>query len=353
MRLRPRTLGLAAALAVSTALVAGGAPATASPGVTLKAAEAYRVYGADRVGTAIAASTSFSSQGADSVVLTRSDTFADALAGAPLASDKSGPLLMTSRTALQPEVAAAIKNVLKPGGTVYLLGDTNALSAGVESSVKALGFPTQRVAGSDRFGTAVEIAKLLPQAQTVSVVTGWNFPDGLAAGALMGVQEETTKHSIGVVLLSDGGNLGSTTQNYLGSRTFATKLAIGGTAVTAVGRGTSGWAQLAGNDRYETAGLVAQQFTSSAFFKDATTIVGVATGENWPDALSGSALMAYAGGPMLLTAKGSLPDSTKNAINVLKADASSNGKSIQSVLVFGDQNSVSDNAYNAVVAAAG
>ncbi|MEZ0494363.1 cell wall-binding repeat-containing protein [Kineococcus sp. TBRC 1896] len=352
MRLRPRSLGLAAALALSTALVAGGAPATASPGATLKAAEGNRVYGADRVGTAVAASKSYPSQGADGVVLTRSDTFADALAGAPLASDKGGPLLMTSRTALQPEVAAAIQDVLKPGGTVYLLGDTNALSAGVESAVKALGFTTRRVAGPDRFATAVEIAKLLPGAQTVSVVTGWNFPDGLAAGALMGVVERDAGRSIGVVLLSDGASLGAATQNYLNSRSFATKLAIGGTAVTAVGRGTTGWAQLAGNDRYETAGLVAQQFTSKAFFEDETTVIGVATGENWPDALSGSALLAYAGGPMLLTAKGSLPDSTRNAIGVLKSDATSNGKSIQTVLVFGDQNAVSNTAYDAAVAAA-
>ncbi|MEZ0165650.1 cell wall-binding repeat-containing protein [Kineococcus sp. LSe6-4] len=350
MRLRPRTLGFAAALAVGTALLTGGAPATASP--TLKAADGNRVYGADRVGTAVAASKSYPRQGADGVVLTRSDTFADALAGAPLASDKGGPLLMTSRTELQPEVAAAIRDVLKPGGTVYLLGDGNALSSAVESQVKALGFTTRRVAGPDRFATAVEIAKLLPAAQTVSVVTGWNFPDGLAAGALMGVVEEDSQRSIGVVLLSDGTNLGPATQNYLGSRSFTTKLAIGGTAVTAVGRGTSGWAQLAGIDRYETAGLVAQQFTSEAFFEDQTTVIGVATGENWPDALSGSALLAYAGGPMLLTAKGSLPDSTRTAIGVIKADAVANGSAIGTVLVFGDQNAVSDAAYDAAVAAA-
>jgi putative cell wall-binding protein len=353
MRLRPRTLGLAAALAVSSALVAGVAPATAAPGVDLKAASASRVYGADRVGTAVAASKSFSGQQADAVVLTRSDTFADALAGAPLASDKGGPLLMTSRTGLEPVVASAIKDVLKTTGTVYLLGDGNALSTGVEDAVKALGFRTVRLFGADRFGTAVAIAKELPTAKTVSVVTGWNFPDGLAAGALMGVVDTDSKHSIGVVLLSDGNNLGGPTQGYLDSRQFSTKIAVGGTAVTAVNKYQTGWSQLAGNDRYETASLVAKQFTSAAFFQDATTIVGVATGENWPDALAGSALLAYGGGPMLLTAKATLPDSTRSAIDALKSDAGANGTSIATVLVFGDENSVSANAYNAVVSAIG
>ncbi len=353
MRLRPRTLGLAAALAVSSALVAGAAPATASPGVDLKAAATSRVYGADRIGTAVAASKSFTGQGADAVVLTRSDTFADALAGAPLASDKGGPLLMTPRTSLDPGVAAAIKDELKPGGTVYLLGDANALSADVENSVKALGFPTVRLFGSDRFGTAVAIAKQLPSATSVSVVTGWNFPDGLAAGALMGVVDTDSGHSIGAVLLSDGNNLGASTQGYLDSRRFSTKIAVGGTAVTAVTKYQTGWSQLAGNDRYETASLVAKQFTSTAYFQDATEIIGVATGENWPDALAGSALLAYGGGPMLLTAKGSLPASTRSAIDALKADAATEGTSIQKVLVFGDENSVSAGAYDAIVSAVG
>lgn len=353
MRLRPRTLGLAAALAVSSALVAGAVPATASPGVDLKAAATSRVYGSDRIGTAVAAAKSFSGQRADAVVLTRSDTFADALAGAPLASDKGGPLLMTPRTTLDPSVAAAITDVLKTTGTVYLLGDGNALSTGVEDAVKALGFRTVRLFGSDRFGTAVAIAKELPAAQTVSVVTGWNFPDGLAAGALMGVVDTDSRHGIGVVLLSDGTNLGGATQGYLDSRRFTTKIAIGGVAVTAVNKYQTGWSQLAGNDRYETASLVARQFSSAAFFEDATSLLGVATGENWPDALAGSALLAYGGGPMLLTARGSLPASTKSAIDALKADAVANGTSITKVLVFGDENSVSAPVYDAVVSAVG
>ena len=345
MRLRPRSLGLVAALAVGAGLLSGAAPATAADD---PCNPLCRVYGADRVGTAVAASRSFSGQGASAVVLTRSDTFADALAGAPLASDRGGPMLMTSRTALEPSVAAAIQDVLAPGGTVYLLGDANALSAGVESAVRALGFGVQRVAGADRFGTAVEIAKLLPTAQSVALVTGWNFPDGLAAGALMGVVDTKNQHSIGVVLLSDGAQPGTTTQNYLNTRTFATKVAIGGTAATAAGRTGQAWGGLAGGDRYETAAKVAEQFTSRAFFEDSTTIAGVATGENWPDALAGSGLVAYGGGPMILTRPGDLPASSRAALVALQADARSTGGAIDDVLVFGDAKSVSDSTYAAI-----
>ncbi|WP_432565685.1 cell wall-binding repeat-containing protein [Kineococcus sp. SYSU DK003] len=342
MRLRPRTLGLAAALAISSAVVAGAAPATAAPDVELKAASVGRVYGADRIGTAVAASKSFTGGQAKAVVLARADDYADSLAAAPLASDLGGPLLLTGSGSLDPAVSAAISDVLVQGGTVYLLGGEKALSANVGTQVRALGKvgDVRRVAGGDRFGTAVEIAKLLPTAKSVAVVTGWNFPDGLSAGALMGVVDVDTDHSIGVVLLSDGRSLGRTTSDYLAGRTFTNKLAIGGDARTAVAGDTSGWVPLVGSDRYDTSARVAATFTSDSFFTDATTIVGVATGEGWADALSGSALLAYGGGPLLLTARDGLPSSTTGALKALQADAKKNGETVEQALVFGGPNVV-------------
>ncbi|WP_432488731.1 cell wall-binding repeat-containing protein [Kineococcus sp. SYSU DK018] len=358
MRLRSRSLALAAALAV--AVVGGGAaPAGAEPvDVQLKAASVSRLAGADRIGTAVAASRSFSGQRAGAVVLARSDTYADSLAAAPLASDEGGPLLLTPTGGLDASVADAIRDVLAPGGTVYLLGGTAALSTSVEESVRSLGIAgaVTRVAGADRFGTAVEVAKLIPEAGTVSVVTGWNFPDGLAAGALMGVVDADTEHSVGVVLLSDGANLGSTTAGYLDQRGFTTKIAIGGPAAVAVS-GRNGWAPIAGADRYDTSARIARQFTSSSFFEDATTIVGIATGEGWADALAGSALLAYGGGPLLLTQPGQLPTATADVLRDLQADARAtlddqgNPLEVGTALVFGGTGAVQDVVLDQVRAA--
>ncbi|MCI2238217.1 cell wall-binding repeat-containing protein [Paenibacillus sp. TRM 82003] len=349
MRLRPRPLALAAALAV--AVVGGGAaPAGAEPGdAQLKATTVSRISGADRIATAVQAARSFSGQKADAVVLARADSFADSLAAAPLASDAGGPLLLTPSGGLDATVADTVRDVLAPGGTVYLLGGTSALSGAVEQSVRSLGVAgtVRRVAGTDRFGTAVEVAKLLPEATSVSVVTGWNFPDGLAAGALMGVVDSETEHSVGLVLLSDGNELGATTAGYLGTRNFATKIAIGGPAAVAVS-GQAGWAPIAGADRYDTSARLARQFTSNGFFEDATTIVGIATGEGWADALSGSALLAYGGGPLLLTQPGQLPGVTATALRDLQADARAtqddqgNPLEVGTALVFGGTNAVQD-----------
>ena len=342
MRLRPRTLGLAAAFAITSALVAGAAPVTASAANT--DVDVARVFGADRIGTAVSTSKSFSGGAAKAVVLARADAYPDSLAAAPLASDVGGPLLLTGTGSLDASVAAAIQDVLAQDGKVYLLGGVKALSTTVENQVRALGKvgSVQRVSGSDRFGTAVEIAKLLPAAQTVSVVTGWNFPDGLSAGALMGVVDDSSEHSIGVVLLSDGRGMGATTANYLASRTFTTKIAVGGDAAVAASANSTGWASLVGADRYATSALVASQFESSGFFEDSTDIVGVATGLDWADALSGSALMAYGGGPLLLTTPDTLPDGTKKALQGLQADAAGKGENVQQALVFGGTRVVQD-----------
>jgi putative cell wall-binding protein len=346
MRLRPRVLGLAA-LATSTCLLAGGtAPALAAPGdVDLKAASVQRVAGAGRVETAIAAAA-FSGGKADAVVLARSDNFADSLAAAPLASDKSGPLLLTSPGALQSQVVDAIRDVLKPGGTVYLLGGTAALSASVESSVRAtagVGTVT-RVQGGNRYETAVAVARLLPAATDVALVTGGNFPDGLAAGALMGVVDSSTNHSLGVVLLTNGATMPQATLDYVNATGFSSKgtvLAVGGQAVQA-SAAVAGATPVAGNSRYDTAAAVAKLFSSKQFFTDATQLVGVATGENWPDALAGSALLAYGGGPLVLTRGTSLPDASADALRTLQADARSAGGSVAQALVFGGSDVVSD-----------
>ena len=76
--------------------------------------------GSDRLATAIAISVqAFPTKGsAKAVVLAGGWSFADALAGAPLAAAKGGPLLLTATASLDARVATEIARVLPAGGTV-------------------------------------------------------------------------------------------------------------------------------------------------------------------------------------------------------------------------------------------
>jgi putative cell wall-binding protein len=304
---------------VFTAPAAGSAVATSVEG--LIGYPAYqtnarnlvrRLAGASRFDTAIAASQlqwedwngpSGYDTTAHSVVLTRSDTYADALAGAALAAAKQGPLLLTPPTQLQPATAREIDRILQPGKTIYILGSTVAISASVADQLSAKGYNVVRLAGPDRYATAVAIAnEINGDPDMVLVASGTNFPDALAAGAAAGSYDAPVvrmKSKGVVVLLTVGDKLPTATRDYLDMWTQWSPghvpYAIGAPAAAALAQRYTETKPIVGANRYETALLVAH------YFFGGETLAGVATGTNWPDALSGGALMGTLNGPLLLT----------------------------------------------------
>ncbi|NUR61492.1 MAG: hypothetical protein HOV87_22945 [Catenulispora sp.] len=306
-----------------------------------------RMGGADRIDTAIDASrlgyddAGTGGRQAGGAVITRADSFADALAGSALAAKLHAPLLLTDTHSLDGRVAAELKRVLKPGAQVTLLGGADVMSQRVADQVAGLGFTTRRLEGPDRYATATAIAGAIsPNPARVLVATGNNFPDALAAGAAAGAGDAAGKDT--VVLLSNDLTLPSSTAGYLSAHSAA--------GVDLVGIGDQGVAALrtvfpadrvrtaAGVDRFATAAAVAR-----TFFSGATTphSVGVAVAYNWPDALSGGALLGAHTAPLLLADGAQLP--------AIEGDyVADNAASVNEVLVFGDTGVVPNAAAFAV-----
>jgi ell wall binding domain 2 (CWB2) len=251
-----------------------------------------RLSGADRQSTAAAVSAAaFPGGSASAVVLARADQFADALAGGPLAAVKHAPLLLTSSGSLDAVTSAEIQRVLPKGGTVYLLGGTSALSDAVANAVTAMGDVPTRIAGADRYATAVAIAGVMGNPTTAFEASGTNFPDALSA-----VPAAVATH--GAILLTDGAAQSAATSAYLTAHATS-RYAVGGPAAfadpSAIG--------IAGADRYATSDAVAL-----AFFPT-TTGVSVASGANFPDALAGGPVAGVANQPVLLVpGTGALPE---------------------------------------------
>ncbi|HEY5200305.1 MAG TPA: cell wall-binding repeat-containing protein [Acidothermaceae bacterium] len=253
-----------------------------------------RLAGADRVATAVAVSQDefTAPQSASAVVLARGDGFADALTGGPLAVAKKGPLLLTSSGSLDSSTSAEISRVLAPRGIVYLLGGTSALSTTVQAQVTALGFTVVRIAGPDRYGTAVDVAGVLGNPTTVLEASGIDFPDALAAGPAASLEHAA-------ILLTIGSSQANPTAAYLAAHPGA-RFAIGDPAATADPAAVA----IVGADRYATSAAVAR-----AFFPNATSFA-VATGAGFADALSGGALSGARSQPtLLLPATGAIPES--------------------------------------------
>jgi putative cell wall-binding protein len=245
-----------------------------------------RLSGGDRILTAIAVSMNgFPTAGsAGAVVLARGfDVFADALAGTPLAVAKHAPLLLTSSDSLDSRTLAEIQRVLPSGGTVYVLGGLSALSSSIDASLSSAGFVVVRLAGADRFGTAVQIAAALGNPTKILEATGLNFPDALSAGAA------AAKVGGAVLLTSDTTQAGATA-GYLAAHPGDVRFAIGGEAAAA----DPGATPIVGSDRFQTSARVAANFFS------APTVIAAALGTNFPDALSGGAFIGAKGGPLVL-----------------------------------------------------
>ena len=175
--------------------------------------DVVRIAGADRFATSVAVAQCEGSP--STVFLATGDLFADALAAGPAAGSVGGAVLLTQGRTLPPSVAAYLQGLTNP--TVYDVGQAayDAYPAG------------KPIVGGDRFATAALVAEqFFPNPVVVGVATGWNFPDALAGGALMGGES-------GPILLTTPDKLQSADGLYIGehSATLQQAYLFGGTNV--------------------------------------------------------------------------------------------------------------------------
>jgi putative cell wall-binding protein len=262
-------------------------------------------------------------------VLASDADFPDALAGGPLASSKQGPLLISAPSGLGAAVTAEIQRVLPVGRTVYILGGATALSPSVDATLVGHGYLVTRLAGADRFQTAVAIAGALGNPATVFEVTGLNFPDALAAGPAAASKGAA-------ILLTAGAAQSAATAAYLQAHS-PTRYAVGGQAASS----DPGATAIQGADRYATAVGVAQRFFP------APPSLGFATGTGFVDALSGGPVEAARSGALILTpACGTVPANVLTYLGGVKA-------SVTSAALFGGAGAVGDDALSQLDGALG
>ena len=297
-----------------------GAPTTPAPttpapttppvagGTTPPAARPARLEGSDRYGTSAAISRgSYSS--AATVVIASGEAFPDALAAAPLAGDVDGPVLLVRPGSVPPDVATELQR-LQPERAV-VIGGPSSVSEDVVTDLRRYVTTVERIGGADRYATAADVATegLAPgrPVAEVLVASGEQFPDGLAAGAY-GAATGTP------LLLTRRDVLPPTTAQALAALAPSRVVVLGGpasisaevSAQLAAYAASGTVVRVAGDDRYETAAAVAEQLFAGV----PATRTLLASGEQFPDALSGAAL----GQPLLLTRTGCLPPRSAEAL---------------------------------------
>lgn len=268
-----------------------------------------RIAGGERYSTAEEIAARYPS-GADTVYVATGLDYPDALAGAARAGSQEAPVLLTQQGRLPGATVRALEHL--EATDIVVLGGTESISNDVvtDLGVYASGSVT-RTEGANRYETAAAIAETYDAGlDTVYVATGQDYPDALSVTALAAVQEAP-------ILLTTPGNLPGATRSALERLEPEQIVVVGGTTAVsgAVFDQLKDYAptpgavsRLAGDNRYETSRAVAEEFPSGA------DVGFVATGIDFPDALSGAALAGRFSGPVVLTNTTSLPSAARGAL---------------------------------------
>jgi putative cell wall-binding protein len=300
------------------ALVSGCDPTVVSvPGgggaSGVRVAEPVRVGGVNRFATAATLSQRFFGPRVPVVYLATAEDFADALAAGPLAAG-NGPVLMVLRNEIPAATLAELRR-LNPGRVVVLGGPAAVSDAVLDAARATTTGSVTRLFGTDRYATAVAIAKTnhAQGASVVYVATGADFADALGGGP-------RAMRDGGPILLVQRDVIPSVTLAEIERLSPDRIVVLGGpNAVSeAVARklrafAPAGVSRLAGMDRYATSVAISQ-----AGFEPGVEVVFLANGRGYGDALPAGAA-AGGRGPVLLVREDCVPLGVYRELERLKA----------------------------------
>jgi len=190
---------LNAAASVTKVIIVGGTAAVSPAVENAVKADGFtvsRLAGTNRFGTAaaIAAASGTVGQvgGKNTALIANGLNYPDALAGGTVAYAAHLPILLVTPSSIPAETSKALDDLNIQHAII--LGGTAAVSDAVKTQIDtATGSASERVAGTDRFGTAAAVGEWtvdnLHWAPTeIELASGVNFPDALAGGPLGGLR---------------------------------------------------------------------------------------------------------------------------------------------------------------------
>ena len=288
-------------ITVTVTAIAGG---TAT--LTVRLETIFRQAGADRFAASASISAANFAPGVNTAYVTNGLNFPDALSGAPVAAMEGAPILLVTPDRIPDSIQSELRR-LKPGRIVVLGGP-----ASVSDSVRGdlLSFTAgsvSRLAGPDRFSASAAISadNFAPGVGTAYVTNGFNFPDALAGAPV------AAKDSAPILLVTPTGipaSIDAELRRLRPSRIVV----LGGvdsvsSEVERQMRGITGnVSRLSGGDRFSAAADI----SARSFAANADTVY-IASGLNFPDALSGAPVAGRDSAPILLVSPTAIPPSVE------------------------------------------
>ncbi|MBM7581723.1 putative cell wall-binding protein [Caldicoprobacter guelmensis] len=303
-----------------------------------EAISSIRIAGKNRYDTAIEASKRGWAS-AESVILTGGEDYVDALAAAPLSRALDAPLLLTPSHTLYPGVLDELERL--GASYVYILGGREAVSKNIEKDLASLGYHVERIYGSDRVNTSIEVASRLKEItdfDTVVLATGYDYPDALAAAACAAQRGQP-------ILLTAGSSLEFELKDAIERWGIKKVIIAGGPAAVSpniekqlekIGLTSE---RIYGTDRYLTSVRINRYYDEN---HSGSSGVVLATGQDYPDMLAGVCLAAKKGWPFLLVPRYYVKAETLNYLRQIAPQ-------IREVYVIGGTGAIDDSNWFSII----
>lgn len=289
-----------------------------------------RLGGSKRYDTAVEVSKNGWAGGSKTIVLVCGTDYPDALSAAPLAKKYNAPILLTENNSL-PSVVSKEIDRLKPTNA-YIVGGDGVVSKNIESQLKGKGISVQRLGGSTRFETAVNVAKQIGTANGVVLASGRSFADALSVAPVAA--------KLGMpILLTEIDEFNSLNKSFIQSNNIPKTYVVGGEGVisNANMKNYKNPTRIGGSDRYDTNIAVLNTFKNQIDLNK----IYIASGDDFPDGLVGAPIASLTSSPIIL-----MNESAKYYPKVLERIK---GIKSNQVVVLGETGVVSDNIVKKVL----
>ncbi|AZV58362.1 cell wall-binding repeat-containing protein [Clostridium sp. AWRP] len=262
-----------------------------------------RLCGNDRYETSIKIAENFQSGTLQNVILASGSNFPDALAGSILSKKYNAPiLLINSDLNSNSEQLNYIKNNVDKNGNVYILGGTGSVSDKFVNHIKDLGYNNiTRLGGDNRFSTNKEIVDSMnvKSGTPIVIANGYGFADALSISSVAADNGYP-------IFMTKADSLPDETKDLILSINPSTVYIIGGQASVedkvltqlkslVPSLSDDNIKRIDGQTRYDTSLNICKYFNVN------TDTAVLASGVNFPDALSGSTLASKLNAPIILT----------------------------------------------------
>ena len=257
------------------------------------------LVGTNRYDTAIKLSQSQYSA-ADTVIIVNGGAMADGLGATPLAKFKNAPLLLTETNSLPDSTIREIKRL--NAKNVIIVGGAGVVSDNIKLQLQKLVSNVERIYGSDRYGTSLEVAKYIDKncyhVSNIVISNGYGEADALSIASVAG------RDNMPIILVGNN-NIPSATYEWLKNKNIENAYIIGGTAVVSdnvlnqIDSITSGDVRnnrFGGRDRFETNAMIIDRFYGNIIDK-----VYITKGYELIDALAAGPIAAINGSPVVLS----------------------------------------------------